>query len=87
MLQGFGMPGCFVLKGNCGSLSVCAAAEDPVKRTLLQLQKAFSVDGVTTPLGAADVEASRLWPDHFYTPIAKYMNNLIDRYRAELAEE
>ncbi len=64
-----------------------AAEEDPIKRTLLQLQKAFSVEGVMTPLGPADVEASRLWPAHFYTPIAKYMNDLIDRYRSQLAEE
>ena len=40
-----------------------------------------------TPLGAADVEASRLWPGHFYTPIAKYMNDLIDTYKSQLAEE
>jgi hypothetical protein len=68
-------------------LAVAAAAEDPIKRTQLQLQKAFSVDGVTTPLGPADVEASRLYPAHFYMPISKYMNNMIDTYRAQLAEE
>ena len=65
----------------------CAAAEDPIKKTLLQLQKTFTVDGVTTPLGPKDVEASRLYPDYFYTPIAKYMNNLIDTFRTQLAAE
>ncbi|CAL8470597.1 g10139 [Coccomyxa elongata] len=64
-----------------------ASAQDPIKKTLLQLQKVFTVDGVTTPLGANDVEASRLYPDYFYTPIAKYMNNLIDTFRVQLAAE
>jgi hypothetical protein len=66
---------------------MCADAEDPIKKTFLQLQKAFCVDGVTTPLGPNDVEASRLYPEHHYTPIAKYLNNLIDTFRAQLSEE
>ena len=65
----------------------CAGEVDPIKRTYLQLQKAFSVEGVTTPLGPNDIEASRTYPDYFYTPISKYMNNLIDLYRTQLAEE
>ena len=64
-----------------------AATDDPIKRTHLQLQKAFSIDGTTTPLGAGDCEASRLWPGHFYTPVSKYMNDMIDRFRGQLAEE
>ena len=69
------------------TFSVLAAAQDPIKKTFLQLQKTFTVDGVTTPLGPQDVEASRLYPDYFYTPIAKYMNNLIDTFRTQLAAE
>ncbi|KAK9904277.1 hypothetical protein WJX75_008264 [Coccomyxa subellipsoidea] len=64
-----------------------ASAQDPIKKTFLQLQKTFTVDGVTTPMGPQDVEASRLYPDYFYTPIAKYMNNLIDTFRTQLAAE
>lgn len=64
-----------------------AGAEDPIKKTFLQLQKAFTVDGVTTPLGPQDVEASALYPEHHYTPIAKYLNNLIYHFRTQLAEE
>ncbi len=45
------------------------------------------MDGVTTPLGPQDVEASHLYPDHHYTPVAKYLNGLIDQFRAQLAEE
>jgi hypothetical protein len=40
-----------------------------------------------TPLGPKDVEASALWRDHHYIPIARYVNDLISRFSSQLAEE
>ena len=65
----------------------CAGAPDDIKKTFLQLQKAFTISGTMTPLGAKDVEASYMYRDYHYMPIAKYVNDLITRYSAQLAEE
>ncbi|CAK0732050.1 hypothetical protein CVIRNUC_000078 [Coccomyxa viridis] len=63
-------------------------AADDIKRTQLQLQKSFIFMGTLTPLGIHDYEATALYPDdHHYTPIARYMNNLIYECKAHLAEE
>ena len=65
----------------------CAGAPDDIKKTFLQLQKAFTISGTMTPLGANDVEASHIYRDYHYMPIAKYVNDLIGRFSAQLAEE
>ena len=65
----------------------CAGAPDDIKKTFLQLQKAFTISGTMTPLGTNDLEASALYRDYHYMPIAKYINDLITRFSAQLAEE
>ncbi len=72
---------------ECGVGLDRAGAPDDIKRTFLQLQKAFTISGTMTPLGPKDVEASALWRNHHYIPIAKYVNDLIPRFSAQLAEE
>lgn len=45
------------------------------------------MSGTMTPLGGNDVEASHMYRDYHYMPVAKYVNDLIGRFSAQLAEE
>ena len=81
-------PHAFHLGPSVMALLHCADAKDDIKRTHLQLQKSFTISGTLTPMGIHDYEATTLYPeDHHYTPIAKYMNDLIHDFKSQLSEE
>ena len=81
-------PHAFHLGPSVMALLRCADAKDDIKRTHLQLQKSFTISGTLTPMVIHDYESTKLYPeDHHYTPIAKYMNDLIHDFKAQLSEE
>ena len=62
-----------------------AEAPDPTAKAYLQLQKAMTVTGTLGALGSGDVDAVALYPDVYYTPIAKYLGKTLKRFASELA--
>ena len=62
-----------------------AEAPEPTAKAFLQLQKAMTVTGTLGALGSGDVDAVALYPDVYYTPIAKYLGNTLKRFASELA--
>ncbi|KAK9826082.1 hypothetical protein WJX81_000383 [Elliptochloris bilobata] len=62
-----------------------AEATDLSAKAFLQLQKAMTVTGTLGALGSGDVDAVALYPDVFYTPIAKYLGQTLKKFAPELA--
>ncbi len=62
-----------------------AETEDPAAKGMLQLQRAMTVTGTLGALGSGDVDAVALYPDVFYTPIAKYLGRTLKRFAPQLA--
>ena len=85
MLQGLAVVRSSMFTDRMLKLPVRAEASDPTAKAFLQLQKAMTVTGTLGALGSGDVDAVALYPDVYYTPIAKYLGNTLKRFASELA--
>lgn len=85
LLQGLDLVRSGMFRDCLLKLVVRAEASDPTAKAFLQLQKAMTVTGTLGALGSGDVDAVALYPDVFYTPIAKYLGKTLKRFASELA--
>ena len=54
-------------------------------KAMLELQRAMTVTGTLGALGSGDADAVALYPDIFYTPIAKYLGATLKKFAVQLA--